>query len=133
MSSAASAASAASVQVDEAVYDTGINWCWFTIRCGGDVARFRMHMAEAPIWKLFELLDAPSLHPDLRSGLGFRYGSSERRDSPACEGEATRAVVPPAFAWLEEFLAGQHGAAEARFSATWCAYHGVDFYRATQP
>lgn len=117
------------MQVDEASYDAGINWCWFTVRCGGDVALFRMHMEESPCWKLFELLDAPSLRPDPRSSLTFRYGSDEQRAAPARGNEASRAV-PPAFTWLEDFFARQHGSAESRYSASWCEYHGTFFYQA---
>src|SRR4051812_30901635 len=122
------------MQADDACYETGINWCWFWVRCGATVAVFRAHMGEAFCWNLLEALDAPTLHPSAKSGLVFRHGSRERRAAPAYEGPSN-SEVPAGFAWLEAllakesaFLAGEGGPAQLR--STWSAFHGVGYYRA---
>lgn len=120
-------------QVDEACYEAGINWCWFTLRCGEDVARFRLHMEESSCWELLKALDSPNLHPTPKSGITFKYGSGESRAPPARDGGASSAT-PASFDWLEAFLASQHGAPEgatgSRKNSSWCEYEGVDFYKA---
>jgi hypothetical protein len=88
------------VVFDEAIYDPGINWCWFHIRSGKTVAIFRLHMDETECWDMFKLLDGQNLFPHTNASMTFRYGRDEHRNGIAVKPEKTNSV-PIDFIWLE--------------------------------
>lgn len=114
---------ASPITFTEAVYDPGHNWCWFYIRADRIVAKFRLHMEEDDCWDMFKALDGPNLFPHLNAHMTFRYGSSEKRDTPKRKPEVI-SEVPAVFSWLEELLTKPN---RTSFSESWCAYHGVVF------
>jgi hypothetical protein len=110
------------MNITEAVYSAGINWCWFYIRIDGIVAVFRLHLDEDLCWTLFKALNAPTLFRHPNSSMAFGYGNQiETRKSPKTKSDPIKGI-PPSFDWLEKLLTTPSC---RNFSA--CAYHGVSF------
>jgi hypothetical protein len=86
---------------DEIVYDVGVNWCWFYVRCGQVIASFRLHLEDEMCWKFFKLVESPRLFPSVASGTTFKYGSTTRRHVAITKNTVD---APLDFLWLQNFL-----------------------------
>jgi len=118
-----------------AVYESGINWCWFIIKCDFVYAQFRLHMDKDGFIELLKKLDSPNLYPSKESSLVFTCGNQTRRVQNTqaelesciklvCKIKNYKYTVPSCFNWLESFLNFYSG----EKSDCFCEAYGVEFY-----
>lgn len=113
---------------EDARYDVGINWCFFTIKCKKHIASFRLHMDDNSCWKLFELLDKNNkemLSPSNKSSMTFRFGSSVRNPCININNEKICNKLPEECSWLNIFLKDYTSSLS---NSSPCEYFGVIFY-----